>query len=63
VSEIPQQDGPPPSENGAEPGKKKRTCLVCCCIGCFVGFLTIGAITVFYSALLLEFFRSLIVPK
>jgi hypothetical protein len=63
MPEIPEQTGAAASESQATPPKKKRTWLVCCCIGCLAGFITMGAIAVFCSTLLLELLRSLIVPR
>ncbi len=63
MSDDLQATGPGPAEGGSEPQQKKRTWLVCCCIGCSVAFLTLVVVSLLYVSLLPAFLRELIVPK
>lgn len=58
-----QETGPGPAEGGGEPRQKKRTWLVCGCIGCAVAFLTFVVAGLLSYSLLPAFFRELIISK
>jgi hypothetical protein len=63
MSDHSQENGPAPADGGAGPSKKKRTCLVCCCVGCLGAFIITGMLSIIYSGFMIELLRSLIVPK
>ena len=63
MSDELQETGPGPAERGSEPQQKKRTWLVCCCIGCSVVFLALVVAGLLYFSLLPAFLREIIMPK
>jgi hypothetical protein len=63
MSDDLKQAGVGPDERGAEPEKKKYTCLICCCIGFFVVFLAFGLLGFLYWSLLTSFLREILVSR
>ena len=58
MSDDLQETGPGPAEGGSEPQQKKRTWLVCGCIGCAVAFLTFVVAGLLSYSLLPAFLRE-----
>ncbi len=61
MADLSPESGSVQSESGAESPKKKRTCLVCGCIGCLAAFIIVGTLSVIFSGFMIELLRSLFV--
>jgi hypothetical protein len=62
MTDEPHETGPTPSAD-ARIKRQKRTCLVCCSIGCLVSVMITGSLCLLYSMFLFDLLRSLIVSR